>query len=146
MEEKKRTREILRVNHQEMPIGREGLKVNATKNVKRMRRSEFPKRSVDAKDILLLFVGWIITKVLDFMWKKTSNLRLKRKRERKLTPQVLGDWLFGLLLRILGVEYDAPKGNVVAFRNSKDKLVYLDIRTMKSLREFEEIINRELNR
>ena len=69
---------------------------------------KFPKRSVNAKDILLLFLGWIVKKVLDFVWEKTS-VRVRALKPRPLRVQSLGNWILRILCKMLGFRYVSDK-------------------------------------
>jgi len=64
----------------------------------------FPKRSINAKDVLLILLAWIAEKIFDFVLNKT-NMRVRRLKLRPLRLQDIGNWCFRLLCRMLGVKY-----------------------------------------
>lgn len=57
-----------------------------------------PKRSIEAKDLFLIFLGWIIHRVLDFAWRKAgNNFRKRRRGSFRLLVQRMVDTLDQIL-------------------------------------------------
>ena len=65
---------------------------------------KFPKRSVNAWDIILLFLGWIIGKVLDFALEGIS-VRIRKLKPKPLRIESVGFWFLRIAFMILGFEY-----------------------------------------
>ena len=61
-------------------------------------REKIPTRSINTKDIFLILLGWVIKKVLDFVWAKTKV----KVQGLKLNPRTLGAWFFRLSCRLMG--------------------------------------------